>query len=130
MTIVVIGSIVAASALTLYRSYFLAWRIRLLEAQFDELKSLCIALVRDNIAGDNARCTSVIASLRLVNLAVASHGSGADADEARARLEETVSLEPAFGQTLTLLKAKTAAEMLRYGLSEFPDRRLDRRLFE
>lgn len=129
MGLTILAALVAvAGAFAIYRSYFLGWRIRLLEAQLQEVKSLCIALARDTIFGGNEKAKSAVASLRLANLAVASFGKGPDAEEARADLEKFSELDPVYRKEVELLKAKVASELLRYGFPEITEFRIDNRL--
>jgi hypothetical protein len=125
---VIAGLIAVGGAFAIYRSYFLGWRIRLLETNVEEVKSLCIALARDTIFGGNEKAKGAIASMRLANLAIASFGKGPDADEARAQLDEFAALDPAYRSEVELLKAKVSLELLRHGFPEITDFRLDARL--
>ena len=124
-----VGLVGVLGAIGIYRSYFLAWRLRLQAQEIDEVKSLCIALVRDHINGGTKHSERTFIGLRLDNLAVCSALTGPEGDRARAEIEKLSEAFPDAKESIDALRLMVAKQNLEFGFSSFANRHLDDRLF-
>jgi hypothetical protein len=124
-----VGVVGVLGAIGIYRSFYLAWRIRLQAEEIDEIKSLCIALVRDHINGGTRHSEKTFISLQLDNLAVCSSQSGPEGDRARAEIEKWIESFPNAKESIDALRLIVAKKNLEFGFPSFPNRHLDDRLF-